>query len=205
MEFQGSPVRVGSVHGRFQPFHNGHLEYVLAAKEHCDFLWIGITKCDPNATGSNGQVQLRERTENNPFTFFERMTIINAALIEAGLDRNQFGFTPFPIETPVALQNFLPISIRCYTTVCEAWNLQKVETLRGLGYEVVVLYEQNPKKISGITIRNAIVEGSDVWEGMVPKATALAIAQLGLRARLITLRSADQNPANGAAHQGLPA
>ncbi len=36
----------GCVHGRFQPFHNGHLEYVLAAQSRCAFLWVGITKYD---------------------------------------------------------------------------------------------------------------------------------------------------------------
>jgi nicotinamide mononucleotide adenylyltransferase len=33
---------IGVVHGRFQPFHNGHLEYVLSAKQKCDFLYVGI-------------------------------------------------------------------------------------------------------------------------------------------------------------------
>jgi len=40
------PFKEGSAHGRFQPFHNGHLEYVLAAQKQSDFLWIGITKFD---------------------------------------------------------------------------------------------------------------------------------------------------------------
>ena len=36
----------GSVHGRFQPPHNGHLEYILAAKVQVKFLWIGIARYD---------------------------------------------------------------------------------------------------------------------------------------------------------------
>ena len=35
------------IHGRFQPFHNGHLEYMSGAAERSDELWIGITNPDP--------------------------------------------------------------------------------------------------------------------------------------------------------------
>jgi cytidyltransferase-like protein len=36
------------VHGRFQPFHYGHLEYTLAALACCDHRIIGITNPDPS-------------------------------------------------------------------------------------------------------------------------------------------------------------
>jgi cytidyltransferase-like protein len=35
------------IHGRFQPFHRGHLEYMRGASERCDELWVGITNPDP--------------------------------------------------------------------------------------------------------------------------------------------------------------
>jgi cytidyltransferase-like protein len=53
-----------SAHGRFQPFHNGHLEYVRAAKERCDFLWIGITKYDIDEAALSPLGTERERPEN---------------------------------------------------------------------------------------------------------------------------------------------
>ena len=30
------------IHGRFQPFHNGHLEYLAGAAERSDEVFIGI-------------------------------------------------------------------------------------------------------------------------------------------------------------------
>ena len=36
-------VRQGMIHGRFQPFHKGHLEYMRGAAECCDELFVGIT------------------------------------------------------------------------------------------------------------------------------------------------------------------
>ncbi len=63
-------MTAGSVHGRFQPFHNEHLEYVLAAQRLCDYLWVGITKYDITSTDSNLLGRHRERPESNPLTFF---------------------------------------------------------------------------------------------------------------------------------------
>ena len=35
------------IHGRFQPFHNGHLEYLRGAAAQSDELFVGITNPDP--------------------------------------------------------------------------------------------------------------------------------------------------------------
>ena len=34
------------IHGRFQPFHNGHLAYLCGAAARCDELFVGITNPD---------------------------------------------------------------------------------------------------------------------------------------------------------------
>ena len=55
--------------GRFQPFHNGHLELVLKALEdYTDDLIIFI-----------GSAQ-KSRTNRNPFTYFERSVMIREVL-----------------------------------------------------------------------------------------------------------------------------
>jgi nicotinamide mononucleotide adenylyltransferase len=178
-----------SVHGRFQPFHNEHLEYVLAAKQQTDFLWIGITKFDINPSEFTPLGRLRERPENNPLTYFERVSIISAALVEAGLQTDSFGFVPFPIETPQRLGAFMPTTVPCFTTVCEDWNREKITILRRYGYSVTVLWERPLKTVTGGAIREDIMAGGTAWESLVPPATARAIKQLGLRDRLIKLRS----------------
>lgn len=55
---------LGFVIGRFQPFHNGHLQMVLNA--------YSVT---PNLIIFIGSAQ-ESRTDKNPFTFFERKTMI---------------------------------------------------------------------------------------------------------------------------------
>ena len=39
-------IDIGVVHGRFQPLHLKHMEYILAAKMRCRKLYIGITNPD---------------------------------------------------------------------------------------------------------------------------------------------------------------
>ena len=38
----------GMIHGRFQPFHNGHLEYLRGAAARSDEVFVGITNPDPS-------------------------------------------------------------------------------------------------------------------------------------------------------------
>jgi nicotinamide-nucleotide adenylyltransferase len=177
-------VRVGSVHGRFQPFHNDHLEYVVAAKRLCDFLWIGITKYDITPADASPLGAKRERPENNPLSYFERINMIAATLKDDGVSPESFAFVPFPIETPTRLPLFLPISIPCYTTICEEWNKQKITVLQACGYDVRVLWERPDKKITGGAIRQDIMAGGSDWEKLVPKATVKAVRQLNLMERL---------------------
>jgi nicotinamide mononucleotide adenylyltransferase len=171
-----------SAHGRFQPFHNEHLEYIRAAKECCDFLWIGITKFEILAATPLGRP--RERPENNPLTYFERISIISETLDECGIARGSFAFVPFPIETPMNLSQFLPTSIPILTTICEDWNREKISLLQSLRYTVHVLWEREPKVMSGSQIREWIVSGDKRWKEEVPHATARAVEQLHLADRL---------------------
>ena len=177
-----------SAHGRFQPFHNGHLEYVVAAKDRCAFLWIGITKFDITPSALNPLGAPREQPANNPLTYFERVQIITAALEEAGIDRTTFAFIPFPIETPLSLPAFLPTTIPCFTTICEEWNRRKIVVLRDAGYDVRILWERE-KTISGSAIRAAILANDPSWRTLVPPSVARELEALNIAARLRLLES----------------
>lgn len=176
-----------SVHGRFQVPHNDHLKYILAAKQHCDFLWIGIARPDIREQIPCDVAKHRVDRLANPLTYFERTGIISAMLVEAGVNEAEFGFVPFPIDQPDRLSDFISTSIPCFTTICDEWNEHKVKVLRDLGYEVIVLWENRVPLITGTRIRELIRGGSDEWRSMVPFATSDAIDRLNLRARLITL------------------
>lgn len=178
----------GSVHGRFQPFHNGHLEYVLESQRRCSFLWIGITKYDIDTSELSPLGRSREKPENNPLTYHERLVMISEALVAQGIRREVFSFIPFPIEKPAKLPQFLPVSIPCFTTIYEEWNREKIQVLKSHGYEVIVLWERERKEISGGEIRDDMIRGGRRWKAMVPATTAELAQEFGLQKRLKKLR-----------------
>lgn len=173
--------------GRFQPPHNDHVEYILRAKEKCKFLWIGIVKPNIRVTLLCREAHHRSLALSNPLTFFERIEIINNILLSKGISRYEFSCTPFPLDEPDILPDFMPTNIPCLTTICEDWNRSKIDTLKNCGYTVEVLFERKKKNIEGSRIRDAILRGSLAWESDVPEETRVAITALDLRSRLLTL------------------
>lgn len=181
---------MGSVHGRFQPFHNGHLDYVLEAFGRADFLWVGLTQIfipisdDLNEAG-------REKATSNPLTFRDRCELVDAALTGAGISRDRFRITPFPIETPERLEQFIPNGCLCFTTLVNEWNDEKVKRLNSNGFPTEILglsVPDNMRVTSGAEIRRLIRAKDPSWARFVPPAVAELITER-LRYRFIGNRS----------------
>jgi nicotinamide mononucleotide adenylyltransferase len=176
---------IASAHGRFQPLHNGHMEYLLAAKATCRFLCVGITQyVRSDLVEVKGGGQHRASFAGNPLTYYERQVIITEALTEAGIQREDFIVTPFPIENPEVLTEFLPRDVPVLTTICEPWNIVKVERLRQAGYAVEILWERETKSVSGQRVRDLIANRDPEYLSLVPAATAKMVEQLQLWKRL---------------------
>ena len=169
-------TKFGCVHGRFQPFHNEHLDYVLAAKQRCQHLLVGITRYDYQR--SHCQKSHRLTLEANPFNYRDRALMIKEALLQAGLSCKEFDITPFPIDNPESLPAFIPYNVTCYTTIREQWNKEKANILKKAGYPVDILWENyDPKQVSGSMIRTLIRQGSEEWKALVPAGAIRAIEQ----------------------------
>jgi len=170
-------LAAGSAHGRFQPFHNGHLDYVLQALARAKHVYIGITQIiRPPTISSSGRH--RDTSEANPLSYFERGEIITATLLSEGVEQRRFSITPFPIEQPAVLHQFQPTSITCFTTRLNEWNDEKITRLRGLGYDVELLNVAQPDGVTiaaGSEIRRLIREGSPDWKAFVPAGAARLI------------------------------
>ncbi len=175
---------LGSAHGRFQPLHKGHLEYLLASKELCEFLYVGITQFDVSSLCESPADTHRQHAVNNPLTYFERLEMITEGLLDAGLHRSEFSVIPFPIEQPSSLYNYLPITVPVFTTICEPWNRYKVKILEEAGYEVTVLWEREKKLYEGVQVRWEILNGIPDWKERVPSATVRAVERYNIRERL---------------------
>ncbi len=175
---------MASVHGRFQPFHLDHLDYVLRGLNMADYLYIGITQIFNRSPESiSGSGVHRAEPDSNPFTFYERAQMIRAALAGEGIQESRYQIIPFPLERPSELSCFLPLDIPILTTRVDAWNDRKNEMLRDLGFKVSILVSREKASVRGSCIRSSMRDGNDQWTKMVPPTTVEFLRTLSARLR----------------------
>jgi nicotinamide-nucleotide adenylyltransferase len=170
-------VTRGMIHGRFQPFHNGHLEYLRGAAERSDEVFVGITNPDPSHVKPEASDPVRHLPESNPYTYAERMLMVKAAAADAGLAGERLHVIPFPVNTPEVWDSYVPRDVVQYIRLFSDWGGTKLDRLRSAGFQVVVLDEGAEKELSGADVRAAIREGRD-WEQLVPPGVAAVIQGL---------------------------
>jgi nicotinamide-nucleotide adenylyltransferase len=170
-DVHGETPSWGCVHGRFQPFHEGHLEYVLRARQRCERLIIGITAADSAAVRKEDASPHRHEPASNPFTYFERLQMIQSTLLAEGLSPTTFAIVPFPIQDPGFTSHYVPEGTTHFVRIYSRWEEEKIRRLRDEGFRVEVLDTGEEKKISGTEVRRLMREGLP-WEHLVPPDTA---------------------------------
>lgn len=175
-------LKHSSIHGRFQPFHNGHFAYFEKARLRSDFVYIGITRPFGELRIEEGE-NIRDGRHSqdrraNPFSFFQRKLLISHSLSAAGIPAEQYAIIPFPLENPKFLSTFFPKSGICYTTIKDKWNVDKISLLRSLGYDVEVLeIENSDDYLSGTELREMAAVGDRSWLQNVPLGVAKLLAE----------------------------
>jgi nicotinamide mononucleotide adenylyltransferase len=180
-----STPSTGVIHGRFQPLHLGHMEYLLAGKSRCQFLFIGITNPDPGLTSDHSADLKRSLPMSNPLTYYERQILIKDALLEAGVRREEFDIVPFPINYPHLIQYYVPMDSHFFVTIYDDWGRVKAETLRSLGVKVEVMWERSmeDRLTSGTRVRQ-LLSTQGPWESLVPSVCVRKLQEFGLAERL---------------------
>jgi cytidyltransferase-like protein len=167
-------VSLGMIHGRFQPFHNGHLEYLRGAAARSDVVFVGITNPDPQRIKEEPSDPLRHLPESNPFTYVERLLMVSAVAQDEGIRAHAI---PFPVNEPELWPAYVPPGVTQYLRLFSEWGGTKLERMRAAGYEVVILDEGANKELSGSEVRDALRSGGD-WEALVPPGVARVINSL---------------------------
>lgn len=173
----------GMIHGRFQPFHRGHLEYALAALANCSHLIVGITNPDPSATLVEAADPQRHLPVANPFTFFERQWMVRAALVEVGVDITRVSAVPFPIHHPGRWQYYCPPNVTQFVRLFSDWGKEKFRRLEAHGWQVEELDAGTEKQVSGSEVRQKMIAGQE-WETLVPTAVAEILREIKAERRL---------------------
>jgi len=174
---------VGVVHGRFQPLHVGHLEYLLAGRHACEHLVVGITNPDPASVVVEPTQPDRHLPEANPFTYYERYLMAEAALVGAGVHLDDFRIVPFPHSRPELLPSYVPADAVHFLTVYDDWGEEKRRRLDDLGMKTCVLWRRTHKVTTGTEIRRRIAAGQP-WQHLVPPGVATVLTEHGMAERL---------------------
>lgn len=175
--------KIGSIHGRFQPFHKGHARYLNQALSKCEHLIIGITQYDIKSLKQTPDAGHRSLPENNPLSYAQRCTLIETYLEGQNIPSNCYEFTPFPIEEPEKIKDFIPQQTVCFTTRHhERWNNSKIKKLESQGFRVEVLMypdESTTNTLSATQVRDSIRKHNQDWEQLIPENTIKKLRDSG--------------------------
>lgn len=176
---------IGVIHGRFQPFHNGHLTYATLARKLCDELIIGITNPDPRSYKELKGDKNRHLVSSNPYSYFERYRMIMSTLNDHALFENSVIVVPFPIDLPEMLKFYIPPDAINYLRDRGEWTQTKIELLKNNGLTAVLLDEDKDLDIHGNYVRDLIISNKPGWKDLVPPGTKSVIENIDLKKRLV--------------------
>ena len=178
-------VEKGMIHGRFQIFHLKHMEYVLAAKMHCKKLYVGITHPDPTFSATSPLDIHGTTRRDNPMTYYERYEMIQGAMADFGVRREEYEILPFPISRPEYLFQYAPADAIHYIGIYDEWSEERYHTLQLLGMQVEILWRKKneDRGVVSTDVRRCIEQGKD-WQNLVPKSVFEYITVHGIDQRI---------------------
>ena len=143
--------------GRFQPFHNGHLEVIRK-----------ISKASENVTIGIGSAQY-SHTVTNPFTAGERYSMISDTLRDAGITNAYI----VPIEDLNRYSVWVShvVSMSPPFSVVYSNNSLTRRLFYEAGYEIRDSPLYNRSVYSGTEVRRRMMNDED-WKALVPRTVA---------------------------------
>lgn len=170
--------------GRFQIFHNGHMNYLKESLSRTQHLIIGIANPEPSMFRYTAVAPHRSNLADNPFTYYERYIMLKAILNAEGIDSSDFDIVPCPMDVPENIKNYIPEGTEILITIHDDWSLEKDKRLKNNGYHTTVVIDAyGIKKLSSETIRKLIANG-EPYEHLVPKAVVEFIKNNKLESRI---------------------
>jgi len=172
-------VNRGLYVGRFQPFHQGHLEAIQYVLKEAEEAVIAI-----------GSAQYSHNT-NNPFTAGERLVMIRKALGEAGVDYSRVWVVPVP---DVHLHMLWVAALEGYTPRFNVVYSNEPLTRRlfiEAGYKVKYVKFFERKNFNSTLVREKMLK-DDSWTSLVPKSVAEFVKEIDGVNRLRDLMRTDK-------------
>ena len=118
------PMSLAAVTGRFQPVHDQHLELFAQALADHDHLVVAVTNPDSGARREEATSAHRHTDAANPFTYFERLRLLHAALDGAGL-AGAPSVVPFDLTRPSCGRSTSRCGAHHFVRAYSAWEKDK--------------------------------------------------------------------------------
>jgi nicotinamide-nucleotide adenylyltransferase len=167
--------RVACFTGRFQPFHNQHLEVLSALSREFDQIIIGITNPDIENLFEHAASQHRHTDAANPFSYESRVQIVKASISELSeLNGVEIEIIPFDLTQPSSWA--VPAETVFALRIFSSWEASKLELFKGQGFEVLEL-PAPATKISASDIREALTTNDSTWHSHVAPGAISTIQQ----------------------------
>lgn len=168
---------LGCVTGRFQPVHGQHLSLFGIALQSCRHLVVAITNPDSAAWQAEPTSAHRHTADANPFSYFERCRLIEAALHERGW-QGRCTLVPFDLRRPELWPQYVPTQARQFVRAYGDWEREKARRLQDAGYTVLLVDGDPDARQSASEIRDRLRRGDPGWRRMVPAATVPLLEEL---------------------------
>ena len=169
------------VTGRFQPVHVQPVELFGIALREVDHLIVAVTNPDHTARHEESTSDHRHTDGANPFVYFERLRLLEAALDGAGFS-GRASVVPFDLTRPQVWPEYVPLAAHQFVRGYDAGERETAGRLAAAGYEVTVLDGDQDSRVSASDIRAALASTGG-WEHHVPAATIPILRQLVRRPR----------------------
>ncbi len=167
---------IGSIIGRFQPFHNGHLKLILHILDKVKFLKIGI---------GSSQYSF---TKNNPFSFEERKKMIVGSLEEVGVDSSHVRIYPIPDMHNIDKWIKKSIEILEKVDIFYSNNEYIRQIFLEKGFKIGEMNKYNFSLFNGTEIRNKLVNCVSISK-FVPLYVKKYIDEIKGSERIITINT----------------
>ena len=157
--------RVACFTGRFQPFHNQHLEVLTALSQKFDRIIIGVTNPDLDNLQEHAASQHRHTGDANPFSYESRVKIIKDSIAdhpESGAV--EIEIIKFYLTDPASWQ--VPTETVFALRIFSSWEASKLTLFSDLGFETLELPAPSVK-LSASDIRKSLEANNSAWENSV--------------------------------------
>ena len=163
--------RVACFTGRFQPFHNQHLEVLSALSHEFDRIIVAITNPDLENLFEHAASQHRHTDAANPFSYESRVQIIEDSISElTDLNHVEIEIIPFDLTQPDSWT--VPAETVFVLRIFSVWEASKLDLFTGQGFEVLEL-PAPATKLSASDIREALTANDSTWHShVIPEAVS---------------------------------